>query len=365
MIASMKRFLPIQALVLATAIACGNSEAQTPEAAAPEAPDLTKVVNVKAEQLKPAEFVSYYTVIGTVKANRDVVLSAESAGRVLRHYKHKGDRVKTGEVIAKIDDTLLKAEMERMLAQNRQSKENFERIGRLWNEEKVGSEMDFLNSKYAFEQSTAALASMNEQLERTNLKAPFDGVVDDLITEQGASVAMGTPVVRLIQDDLMKVAGGVPARFAGVVSSGSPVRIEIRNGQVLQYRSFVSYVSTVIDPKARTFRIEVTIPNNDHHLKVDAEASMTIETERISRAIAINQEYIGRNELGNIVYVVEERDGKTYARARQVVLGPTSENRTVILSGINTNDLVITEGFTYMEDQIRIRLVQTGEAENS
>jgi RND family efflux transporter MFP subunit len=359
----MKRFTRLFLPVFALVYACAPAET-APSDAATQAADLTKVVNVKAKTLTPVDFVSYYTVIGTVKANRDVVLAAESAGRVLRHFKKEGERVKSGEIIAKIDDALLKAELERMLAQNRQTKENFERISRLWNEEKVGSEMDFLNAKYVFEQSSAALASITEQLERTNVKAPFDGVIDDFVAEEGAMVSPGSPVVRLIQNDIVKVTGGVPARFAGVVNKGSPVKVEVKNGSVLSFSTIVCYVSSVIDPKARTFRIEVTIPNVNYHLKVDAEASLTVETDRFQKALVLEQEYIGRNESGNIVYVIEERDGKTYARARQVTLGPTSDNRTVILSGLTPKDLVITEGFAYVEDQMRVRIIQPVSATN-
>lgn len=352
-------------LSLFFAASCGapeTAENTAQPAAAEPTKELVKVVNVKAESLKPVEFVNYYTVIGAVKANRDVVLSAEASGRIVRLFKKEGERVRAGEAIAKIDDTLLKAEMERMLAIDRQSKENFERIGRLWNDEKVGSEMEFLNSKYAYEQSTASMAAMNEQLERTVLKAPFDGIVDNIIADIGASVGMGSPMVRLIQDDMMKVGGGVPARFASDVKPGDPVTVEVKNGKVLTYSGTVNYVSSVIDPKSRTFIIDVVIPNNNHYLKVDAEASVTIQTERIPNAIVLDQEFIGRNEDGNIVFVVEEQDGKTIARARLVELGPTSKNNTVILKGLSPKDLVITEGFTYVEDRMRIRVVPSAVA---
>jgi membrane fusion protein (multidrug efflux system) len=356
----MKTHISLFSLFIILA-ACGTeTPTETPVSQTPvaetSAKDLAKVVTVKAERIQPKEFVNNYTVIGNVKANRDVTLSSEAAGRIIKFYKKLGDRVQAGDAICKIDDALLVAEKNRLSAVLKQSKENYDRLERLWRDEKVGSEMEYLNAKYAYEQAKAGFASITEQLDRTTLKAPFDGFLDIIISDLGTTVAPGSPMVRLIQDNLMKVTGGVPARFAGVVSTGQPVKIDVRNGQVLSYQRKLDFVSATIDPKARTFRIEVFLPNDEHHLKVDAEASITIETERIKNAIVIGQEFIGRNESGYIVFVVEQQDGEFYARARNVEIGASGNNQTVIVSGLKTGDVIVTEGFNYVEDRSRIRL---------
>lgn len=320
----------------------------------------TKVVNVKAETLAPQDFSATYEVIGHVEAKDDVILSSEASGRIVRYWVEEGDRVNAEQPLAKIDDALLRAERDRLAASVNQSKENYERIGRLWNEDGIGSEMDFINAKYTFQQAEAALKNVVTQIEKTTLQAPFAGVVDRKLTNVGETVAPGTQMLRLIDDRTIVVAGGVPSRYAGVVKKGSPVKISLDSYPDTTFVGYIRFVAPSIDPSSRTFRLEVELKNPDSQIKIDAQARIEIETARHSEVIVVHNEYVTRNENGYQVFLVQrDEEGNFIAQIRKVSLGARSNNRVVITEGLEPGDQLITVGFSLVENKSKINVVES------
>lgn len=321
--------------------------------------NLVRIVNVKATQLTPQTFYSTYKVIGYTQAINDATVASEANGPIVKYFVKKGDYVQKGQNIAKIDDALLQAEADRLKAMVRQSQENYDRLKNLWEEERIGSEIDYLNAGYSLDQAKASLNSVEEQIRKTILKAPFSGKIDDIITETGETAMVGTPMVRLIDDTDIKVVGGVPARYSSVVKEGSFVEVDLGQIDSQRRKGRINFVSSAIDPASRTFKIEVLLDNTEHTIKIDAEATLIIQTERIENAMVLDQQYIFRNENGYQVFVVgEDSEGKQIATARTIELGPLNGTKRVV-RGLNLSDHVITEGFALVEDQSRIRVADS------
>lgn len=340
------------ALLIASLSACAPEQA-------PEVVERTvKTVNVKAVSLLPTKFESKYTVVGHVVSENDVTLSSEANGRIITYFVNRGNYVENGQKIAKIDDTLLKMDLQRQSALVNQSKENYLRLQRLWEQEKIGTEIDFLNAKYAYEQNQAVMENIKEQISRTVLTAPFSGKIDQILTEVGESVMPGTPMVRLIDISQLKVRVGVPSRYASVVNIGDRATIDFRMEGVKPLTTSITFVGSSIDPKSRTFTVEADILDAKNILKIDSEASVTISTESFDNVLVLPHQYIFRNENGYQVYVIsKDEDGNTVARARAVQLGPLSGNSRIIEKGISTKDRVITEGFALVEDRMRVKVI--------
>lgn len=347
--------------VLFTLFSCGQASTdEIPVAETNQEDAQTKVVNVKTEILAPQDFAATYEVIGHVEAKDDVVLSSEASGRILRYWVEEGYRVKAGQALAKIDDALLLAERDRLIASVNQSKENYERLGRLWNENGIGSEMDFINAKYTFQQAEAALKNVLTQIEKTTLKAPFAGVVDRKLTNMGETVAPGTQMLRLIDDRTIIVAGGVPSRYANVVKKGSPVKISLESHPDTAFTGYIQFVAPSIDPRSRTFRIEVELENPESIIKIDAQARIEIETARFNEVIVVHNEYVTRNENGYQVFLaLPDQDGNLIAQIRKVNLGARSNNRVVIPEGLEPGEQLITVGSSLVENKSKINVVES------
>lgn len=319
-----------------------------------------RIVNVNALEIQPEPFSDYLNVIATVKASEDINLAAEANGRITQILVKRGARVAKGAPIAKVDDEMLKLEITRARAQAENAKENYDRRKRVWDSEKIGSELDLITAKTSWEQADAALKLLELQLDRTTLRAPFGAVVEEIIAEEGETVVTGTPIVRLISDGALRVRAGVPARYAESVKVGDPVEVSFEDYQGETVQSRVIFVGNSIDPQARTFNVESSLENRGNKYKIDMVANMRIKTRQLADVIVLNQEFVFRDENGYQVFVVgQDERGNSIAMSRRVQTGALFNNRVVITDGLQPGDMVITNGSGSVENQTRVRVVDT------
>lgn len=360
----MKTILSL--LVGLTLIAsCTKQESQQTETPESSAENSVKIVNVQAEELSLEPFTAYIRLVGEVKAKDDIRYSAEVSGKVIRYYAQEGDRVKAGEAIAKIDDEMLKKDVERMEAVVAAAYENYKRLESIWKNDSIGTEIGYLNAKYNYEQNKASLEQLKIQLRKTTVISPINAVVETHFVKEGELVSAGTPLVRLIGTDKVKVRVGVPANYAAVIHKGDSARVTFDAFADKEYQTEISYVASSIETKSRTFRIEMELPNQNNELKIDMVANVILETARFQEAIVVNQENVFRTENGYEVFLVgKNADGEAIAIARTVTLGPSFNNRVVVTSGLNPGEKLITGGSGNIENASRIAVVTTSKPAN-
>lgn len=348
--------IPIVILVLGVFYACETETAEVEQA--------VKTVNVETQQVEPEIFESYLQQVGTVTTNRDVQVSAEVSGRIVRLNKEEGDQVQQGEAVIKVDDRKLQQELNRLQATTNQSRENYERLKRLYEEQDIGSEIDYLNAKYAYEQNLAALESIRVDLENTSISAPFTGIVETVMTEVGEMVSPGTPVFRLISRESKKVELGVPARYAGAVDLGDMAEIWFDYDAETRYQLPVTFIGNTIDPTNRTFTVEIDLPAELNQVKIDMIANVRLRTERIEDAIVVGEEYVFQKGGNNVVYVAaQDEEGNPIAEERVVNLGSAYGNSVVILDGLAAGEELVTVGASYLQDGSRIVNVEDEQSE--
>lgn len=340
-------------IILILTASCSPSEQQVDQE------ELVKTVNVEAETLETQPFERYLKLVGSVEARNDARISAEVAGRIEEYFVEKGESVKKGEPIAKIDDAQLIRERERLEAVTAQSKENYERLKRLYEEEGIGSEIDFLNAKYNYEQNKASLEATKVNIEKTTVNAPFNANIEDILIEEGEMVSPGSVMVRLIGSDQLKVSAGVPARFADVVAKGDRAEVwfDFTNSDTMYLP--ISFVGSSIDQQARTFEVEITLPSEAQHYKVDMIANVRIRTLQADDALVVGEEFIYQKEDGYIAYTVgQDSAGHTIAREVPIKLGASYENKVIIKSGLNAGERLITVGSSFLQNNMRINIVE-------
>lgn len=330
-------------------IGCGGEtqETETNE-------ELIKTVNITTQVVSPSNFASYVKVVGTVETSNDIMISAEVNGRVIAYQVGEGESVRKGQTIVKIDDSKLKQEKARLEAVTSQTKEQYERLKKVYEEDGIGSELDYLNAKYAYEQSNSALESIKIDIENTSIKAPFNGEVEMKMVEEGEMVSMGTPVVRLIGSDAFKISAGVPARYSDAINSGDQVEVWFDTQVRDTIESSISYVGGSINSQNRTFRIETTLPQNRNY-KVDMIANLRLKTVEMEEVLVISEEFVYSKNDGYVVYVLSENDeGKAVATERQVQLGLSYQTDVIIEDGLASGDRLITLGSAFLDDGMRV-----------
>lgn len=343
-------------LMLAFSSACEVEESEIAED--------VKTVNVQTEQVAPEVFESYLRLVGTVTTNSDVQVAAEVSGRITEVRKKEGEKVQKGETVIKVDDRKLQQELNRLQATTSQSRENYERLKRLYEEENIGSEIDYLNAKYTYEQNRAALESLRVDLENTSISAPFSGSIETIFTEVGEMVSPGTPVFRLINKNDKKVLVGVPARYSGSVDLGDNAEVWFDFDPETRYQLPVTFIGSSIDPRNRTFEVEIELPVDIDQIKIDMIANVRLITERVDNVIVVGEEYIFQKEGNDVVYVFNQNEnGEAIASERVVNIGLQYGNEVVIESGLAAGDELITLGSSYLQDGSRIQKTESERSE--
>lgn len=341
--------------ILAVILLSGCSE-ERPE----EQEELLKTVNVETQTIKPQSFERYLKLVGTVEAQNDVQISAEVAGRITKYFVEQGDEIQKGDPILKIDDSQLVRERERLEAVTAQAKENYERLKRLYEQDSVGSEMEFLNAKYNYEQNKASLEAVKVNIDKSTVNAPFDATVENVMLEEGEMASPGTVLVRLIGTNKLKISTGVPSNYSDVVNKGDKAQIWFDFQKADTLRLPITFVGKSISPQARTFEVEVRLPSEAGDYKVDMLANVMIRTLQENEAVVIGKEFVYENEKQDVVYVVgKNANGQSIARKRAVQLGASYKNDVVISSGLKAGDQLITAGSSFLQDSMRITIVES------
>lgn len=341
------------------AAACGSGASDATEAAAAA---YVKVVNVVAQDLETSDFTSYVRITGEARADDDVTVSAQESGVIVRFFAEKGARVGRGDPIAKIDDEVLRAQVDEARAAADLAHVRFLRQQQLWEVERIGSEIAFLQTKYDAQQARARFEQLRARLERTTVRAPVAGVLDDRFVEAGEIVAPGTPVARVVDFSRLKVTGGVPERLGAFVHEGelALITFDVLAGRTFEGR--IGYVGAAVDPRSRTFPIEIVIENPDGIVKPQMIANVRVATERLSDVIVVPRDVLIRTEDGYQAFVVSGPDGEEIAEARSVTLGASFENRVEVTGGLAPGDRLIVRGQQLVDPGDRVRLVSEGGA---
>jgi RND family efflux transporter MFP subunit len=340
--------------------ACGSS-GQESEAAEANG-DFVRTVNVEVATVTPIDFTSFLRLTGEVGALNDVTMSAEESGVIERFYVEKGKFVRQGTEIAKIRDRVLQAQVDEAAAASGLATERYERQRRLWEEEKIGSEITYLEAKYQAELQLARLQTLRARLQRTTLRSPISGIFDERYVDVGEMVAPGTPVVRIVEIARLKVTVGVPERFALQVRPGveGRIRLDVLPGQ--EFVGVILYVGSAVDQRNRTFPIEIEVENPGRVIKPRMVANVEVPADRLTDVLVVPQAAVLRTEAGYQVFVAVQRDGELSAEARSVKLGPSYANRTVIAEGLEAGDQVVVRGQQLVESGNRVRIVNSDTA---
>lgn len=345
--------------------ACGDAQADDREPEAP-GPDTTfsRVINVEVLPLETRSFTDIIRLTGTVGANRDVTVAAEESGVIRELFVEKGSRVRPEQPIAKIDDRVLRAQVDQARAQAELAGETWKRRKRLWEEDHVGSEMAYLEAKYAARQAEASLEALEERLERTLVRAPISGTLDDRMVEIGSMVASGSPVARIVETDPVKITGGVPERFATAVHAGdrATVTFDVLPGQ--RFEGTLTYVGAAVNARNRTFPVELTLPNPGRVVKPEMVAGIEIVRDVRKGVVVVPREALVRVEDGQVAFVVGEEGGRATAVRRSLVLGPARQNEIVVEEGLQPGDRLIVVGQHQVAagDRVRVVKVRSGGA---
>lgn len=323
--------------------------------------DNAKILLVTTVQVEEEYFKHYLDLQGDVKTRQNVLVYPEMAGTLLKIYVREGQKVGKGQVLARIDDGGMASRLEQLKTQEALAKTTFERQERLW-EQNIGSEIQYLQAKTNYEAAENAVKQTESQLAKSVIRAPFSGIVDDVIQDEGTVVSPGTgmAVFRIVNLSDMHIEVDVPESYLESVTPGKEVRVYFPVlGDSVQ--TSVRQTGNFISPANRSFRIEIPVPNKKGNIKPNLTARVSINDYTNESAILIPQSVISENSAGEeYIYVAEEYNGEDRAKAKKLIVatGHTYGDQVEILEGLAAGDLVIEEGARSVREGQEVRIIQ-------
>ncbi|MEO6348460.1 MAG: efflux RND transporter periplasmic adaptor subunit [Aquaticitalea sp.] len=304
-------------------------------------------------------FVHMLELQGNVTTKNLLVITPEYNGILTNVYVKEGQKVSKGQILAKIDDGGLGQQLAQLQIQSDLAKTTFERQKRLW-DQKIGSEIQFLQAKSSYESQQQAVSQLKQQLAKTTVRAPFSGTIDDVITEQGSVVGAGqTQLMRIVNLDDMYIETEVPERYVSDVTVGKSVSVDFPVlGKTIDTK--VRQASDFINPANRTFKVEVAIPNKEKSIKPNLTAKLKINDYTSDKALLIPQSIISENAEGEqYVYVVTDKNAAGEGVAKKVIIktGKTQGDVIEILEGIDDGSELINEGARSVKDGQPVKVI--------
>ena len=315
---------------------------------------------VSAIKLKSKNFSHYLNFQGSLDTDQNVVIYPELPGILKNIYVKQGEKVKKGQIIAKISDSGLTDQLEQLKLQRNLAKTTFERQQKLW-DQKIGSEIQYLQAKTNFKSLEKKISQMRDQEGKTRILAPFDGTIDDIIADIGSNLAPGlTPILRIINIDQMKVSAEIPEIHIPYIKQNKNVKIyvPILDKQIL---GKISSVGNFINPNNRSFNIEIKLLNKSNELKPNMTVSLEINDYQNKSAILIPSKDILEDEEGNFYVYKLVIDSNENYKSNKVMIekGKAYNNMTEIKSGLKENDLIINDGLRQVEDAQIVKVIST------
>jgi len=311
-------------------------------------------------KVKEEVFTHFIELQGNVQTKQNVLVYPEMPGILESVYVKEGQRVNKGQVLAKIDDGGMSQQLAQLEANAAFAKTTFERQKRLW-DQKIGSEIQFLQAKTAFEAQKSAVDQVKSQLGKSTIRAPFSGIIDDVFKERGTVVApgQGSEIFRIVNLSNMYIETEVPETYIGSITKNKKVEV---NFPVLNetVTSKVRQVGNFINPNNRSFKIEIDVPNLSGNVKPNLTARLKLNDYTSDNAILIPQSIISENAKGQqFIYVIKDKKENNEAVAERLIIetGKTQGDMNEVTKNLPADSEIIMEGARSVNDGQAVKVI--------
>jgi membrane fusion protein (multidrug efflux system) len=299
-------------------------------------------------------FEHYFEIYGNVDVKRNALLIPENPGNVISILVKEGQNVSQGQVIMRLDDELIRKNIQELETNYQLAKTVFEKQEGLWNQ-KIGSELQYLEAKARKESLENTKETLNKQLEKSTIRAPFAGVVDNIMIKVGEMASPGMPVARIIDLSDYHIEADIPEKYIATLSKGN--RVDVIFPGVDTVKASISSVGNYIHPGNRTFLIQVDVDEKNGRFKPNQLTTLRINDYSKENAVMLPSSAIQQDAQGkNFVFVAENGSNFHTVRKKVIETGMSYNGKTHVLSGLKGNEKIIDKGARSVRDQQEVEV---------
>ncbi len=312
-------------------------------------------VPVIVKELRTESFNHYFEVSGAIEAAKSAFISPELNGQIQKIYVEEGQRVKKDDLLAKINTSVLESNISGIETGLNLATVVFEKQQKLW-DKKIGSEIDFLTAKNAKEGLEDQLATLNAQLELAYIKAPFNGIIDNILQKQGDLASPGMQLMQLVNLEKIYINADIAETYLPVIKKGDMVDLSFPVFPEIELKEPVYRISNIIHPQNRTVKMQLRINNKNEMLKPNGMAIIRINDFSSDEALVVPSIVIKQDMTGSFLYTAIQDNGKWIAKKRYVKTGASYLDQSLISEGVVLGERVIIEGYNQVSDGSVIKI---------
>lgn len=300
--------------------------------------------------LAPTKMNELIYSTGSLLPDEEVDLAFETSGKVVGIYFDEGRRVNKGDLLAKINDRPLQAQLLKLQAQKKLVEEREFRQRQLLDRDAISRE-SYDQVATELQSIEADIMLIEARIAETELRAPFDGIVGLRMISEGAFATTQTKIVRLVKTRPLKIEFSIPERYAGEVEPGFPISFVV-DGFPEPFSAKVYAIDPKVDINTRTIRVRALYPNTGEELKPGRFASVRARLSEIENAVSIPTEALIAEMSGEKVFIYE--NGK--AKEVKVQTGLRTESHIQIREGLNFGDTLLTTAILQLREGLPVQL---------
>nr|WKN36291.1 efflux RND transporter periplasmic adaptor subunit [Tunicatimonas sp. TK19036] len=303
-------------------------------------------------------FEHYIEVRGSVTSRKNITISAEAPGMITNVQAVEGESVKKGQLLISQNAETIRRNIEELQTSLELAETRYSRQKNLW-DQKIGTELQYLEAKNSVESLNSRIASLQSQLSNYIIRAPFSGTVDEIFVKEGEMAQPGVPMLRLVSLTDMYIEADISEAFLGEFNKGDSVIVTFPSINKTIH-SVISSVGQVINENNRTFRIEVKLPGDMDLLRPNLLAVLKIMDFNQPDAMVVPTNLILEDNTGDYVFVTSEAEDGTgqIAVKKHIERGHAYKNETVVTDGLEGNEALIDKGFREVAEGVRIDIVE-------
>src|SRR6056300_1235997 len=299
---------------------------------------------VTSIEVAPSTFVHYFDVFGLVEADKSINLYPTASGKVAKIHVRNGQRVAKGQLLMTLDTDILASSLKELENGLALAKTVFEKQERLWMNEQIGSEIQYLQTKNNYDGLVQKVTTLKEQIALSEIRAPFAGAIDNIFAKEGEIAAPQMPSMRLVNTSGVYVKADVPESYANRVRVGTPANVAFTSMDY-EVAAEVLQVGQFIQSGNRTFSINVSLPADPGTVKPNQMMHVALQDYTNNTALAVPSSLIQQDVEGNdFVFVLENKGAYSEVAKVFVKTGLSYEGRTEIKSGIEAGAQLVDKG---------------------
>jgi membrane fusion protein (multidrug efflux system) len=291
---------------------------------------------------------SYLHAVGSLVSPQEVYVSNEVEGKVQNIEFDSGAMAKKGQLLARLDDSVDQADLKGLIAAEHLAEVRFQRAARLLKQHSV-SQSDYDEAQANLESARANVESKKQVIEQKALRAPFSGLLGIRQVDLGQYLAKGSQIVSLQSLDPIYVDFSLPERYLSALSTGQVVQLSVQAYPGVTFSGSVSAIEPRIDAGTRNVKVRASLSNPDGRLRPGMFADVQVVQPARKDILTLPRTAISYNPYGDMVFVIEHKDGKQIVQSRQVETGDSRDGRVEVVTGLKVGDEVVRAG------QIKLR----------